>query len=112
VSRPSSRSRDATARTSVRRDPLAPRFGPDVDDIEEPEPRALPRRDGEADLVGEQDDVVEHRLVERRDVLVAVGVAPLRVRDLCLECEPELANERQIVGCGLADHGVRWARRR
>ena len=96
----------------LRRKAAPPRFGPDIDDVEEAEPLPLPLRDREAVLACEQDDLVADRVLEPSKVLGKVVLAPRLVRNLRIERLPQLADERQVVGGGGTDHGVRyWARR-
>ena len=87
-----------------------------VEHVEEAELRTRLRRDRETEglpvLLGEEHDPVAHTAFERGEVVVAVALPPRRVGDLGLELEPELADEREVVGGRWADHGTRCASRR
>ena len=94
------------------RDALAARLGPHVEHVEHASALTGLRRDGETDIVGEQDDVLADRLLQLAQVLVGVVVAPFGVGDLLVERVPELAHEREIVGGCVANHGMRCASNR
>ena len=83
---------------------FTPRFGPDVQHIDNEVLRPLAPQREEPVLVGEKRDV-------RREVVFVV-VAPRRVRNLDIEGVPELLDERSVGVGGDADHGVRCASRR
>ena len=50
--------------------------------------------------------------LDLREILLGVVVAVRRVLELEHELAKELANERQVCGCGFADHGMRWESKR
>ncbi len=94
------------------RDALATRLGAHVEDVEHADALTGLRGDGEADVVGEQDDVLADCLLEFAEVVLGVVVAPRRLGKLPFERVPELAHEREIVsGCG-TNHGARCASNR
>jgi hypothetical protein len=83
-----------------------------VQEVELGRPRPDRRDDGDTVLLGEENAAVGERLLDAFQVVVVVGIAPGSVGDLGSELVPELADERQVVGCGETDHGVRNCARR
>ncbi len=94
------------------RDALPACLGPHVKKVEEAEAVAGLRRDGETDVVGEQDDVLADRLLQLAQVLLRVVVVPFGVGDFHVEGVPQLAHECEIVGGCVANHWRRCASKR